>query len=369
MAAVAAVRLLSARSTWRSLIHPCGYDHVYVTVDHVEISSNGSNWTTIPVSSSVPRPIDLLNLTNGTLLTLGEAPLPAGTYQQVRLVLKTNGSSAPWGNSLVLTGSTNQIPLTTPSSQQSGYKILGPITVQARSLADLVLDFNACNSIVVSGASGQYLLKPIVTAVAQVVSGSISGTTTAGAQVYAEQQSSTGPVIVAGTVADASGNFTLLPIQQSSTGGTVDVVIVPPVGLSKATNIVQNVPVTAGGITSLGAITQNTTAENSASGTVSVSGTPGAANLVIDQTVTSSVARTYQIASTVTTNGTYSYPLPGAGPWLVIYSSTLPLAFAQDTATADAGIYSIFATDAAGAVLSLPVNMRASSAPNINFAF
>src|SRR5665811_1544565 len=60
----------------------CGYDHVYVTVDHVEISSdNGNSWTTIPVSSSVNQPIDLLSLSNGALLSLGEAPLAAGTYQ------------------------------------------------------------------------------------------------------------------------------------------------------------------------------------------------------------------------------------------------------------------------------------------------
>ncbi|MDE2260301.1 MAG: DUF4382 domain-containing protein, partial [Betaproteobacteria bacterium] len=202
----------------------CGYDHVYITVDHVEISSDGNTWTTLAVNSTLGR-IDLLNLTNGTLLSLGQAPLMAGTYQQVRLVLKANGSSAPWNNALVLTGSASETALKTPSGQQSGYKIIGPFTVQAGTLADLVLDFNACKSIVVAGASGQYLLKPVVTAIAQVVSGSISGTTLAGSQVYAEQQSSTGPVIVTGTVADATtGAFTLSPILESSAGGTVDVV-------------------------------------------------------------------------------------------------------------------------------------------------
>ena len=28
----------------------CGYDHVYITVDHVAISSDGNGWTTMPVS-------------------------------------------------------------------------------------------------------------------------------------------------------------------------------------------------------------------------------------------------------------------------------------------------------------------------------
>src|SRR6266436_3687502 len=73
----------------------CGYDHVYVTVDHVEISSDGNSWTSVPVSASLGR-IDLLSLNNGTLVSLGQTPLTAGTYQQVRLVLAANGNTAPY---------------------------------------------------------------------------------------------------------------------------------------------------------------------------------------------------------------------------------------------------------------------------------
>lgn len=345
----------------------CGYDHVYVTVDHVEMSSdNGSSWTTIPVSSSVNQPIDLLNLSNGALLSLGQAPLAAGTYQQVRLVLKANGNSAPWANSLVLTGTTTPIPLTTPSAQQSGYKIVGPFTVKAGTLADLVLDFNACKSIVVAGNSNKYLMKPVVKAVAMVVSGSISGTTTPSAQVYAEQQSSTGPVIVIGTVADSTtGAFTLSPILESSTGGTVDVVIVPPAPTSGtagfATDIVQDVPVTAGAATSLGTITPTASTINAASGSVTVAGSPGAANLVADQTVTSTT-RTYEIAAAATTTGSYTIPLAASGPWLGAYSATLPITFTQDTAAADVGIYRITATDAAGTSSAQSANVSAGPA-------
>ena len=35
--------------------------------------------------------IDLLDLTNGVLAELGQTPLPAGQYTQVRLVLRPNG--------------------------------------------------------------------------------------------------------------------------------------------------------------------------------------------------------------------------------------------------------------------------------------
>jgi len=351
----------------------CGYQNVYVSVDHVEISPDGSSWISVPVKSSIQQPIDLLNLTNGTLLSLGEAPLAAGTYNQVRLVLKSNGMSAPWANYLVPTSRpTVQIPLKTPSGQQSGYKINGPFHVQAGTMADLVLDFNACKSIVVAGNSGNYLLKPVVSATAMVVSGSITGTTVPSSQVFAEQQSNTGPVIVIGSVADSTGAFTLSPILESSSGGTVDVVVVPPVpvsgvpavpvsGAGYATDIVQDVPVTAGGTTNLGTITPEASTINLVSGTVTVAGSPGAANLVAEQTIASS-ARIYEIASTITTTGPYIIPLAASGPWLGTFSTALPITFTEDTASTDTGIYSITATDAAGTVSSQSANVSAGPA-------
>jgi len=337
----------------------CGYDHVYITVDHVEISSDGNSWTTIPVSTSLGR-IELLNLTNGALLSLGEAPLSAGTYQQVRLVLAANGSAPPWANSVVLTGTATETALKTPSAQESGYKIIGPFTVQSGTLADLVLDFNACKSIVVAGNSGKYLLKPVVTAIAEVVSGSISGTTIPSSHVYAEQQSSAGPVIVTGTVADpTTGAFTLSPILESSAGGYVDVVIVPPLptptpGTGYATYIVQNVPVSAGSTTSIGTLTGLAVSTiNTASGTVTVSGAPGAANLVADRAVT---VRTYEIESAATTTGPYSIALAASGPYVKTYGAAL---FTKDVT--DAGMYSITATDAAGTSSTQPANVSAIS--------
>jgi hypothetical protein len=338
----------------------CGYDHVFITVDHVEVSADGSGWTTLPVSSSLGR-IDLLNLRNGALVSLGQQPLTAGTYQQVRLVLAPNGKSAPFANALVLAGATVETALKTPSAQQSGYKINGPLTVPSGASADLLLDFNACKSIVVAGASGQYLLKPVVTAIARLVSGSIAGTTIAGAHVYAEQQSMAGPVIVTGTVADTmTGAFTLSPIMQSSTAGTVDVVIVPPLpasGPGHATYVVQNVPVTAAATTSVGNITTLASSTiNTISGTVTVAGSPGAANLVADQTVTST-ARSYEIDAVATTTGPYSMTLAASGPWLGTYSTNLPIAFAQDLAAGDVGIYAVTATDAAGSASTMQANV------------
>lgn len=343
----------------------CGYDHVYVTVDHVEISPDGGAWTTIPVKAGLSR-IDLLSLTNGTLLSLGSMPLAAGTYQQVRLVLQDNGTVAPWANALVVSGSTTELPLKTPSGQQSGYKIRGPITVQANTLVDLVLDFDACQSIVAAGASGQHLLKPVVTATAMVVSGAITGTAQPGAMVSAQQPSSTGAVVVKSTVADATtGVFTLSPVLSSDVGGQVDVVVVPPATVSSTsgvmTSIVQSVPITAGATTQLGQLSSVSSPVNPVSGTVTVAGTAGAANLSATQTL-SSTSRTYWMASALATAGTYALPLAAAGPRVSTYSTSLPLTFNTVTATTDVGVYQIQATDAAGTTATQLVNVSAGGA-------
>ena len=141
----------------------CGYDHVYVTVNKIRVhqsataTDSDSGWQEVTVAS--PQKMDLLSLTNGVLQELGSLPMPAGRYQQVRLVL----SSATMANSLVLSSAPNtEIALTTPSGQQSGYKLQAHFDVTGNQVADMVLDFDACKSIVRAGSSSNYNLKPVV---------------------------------------------------------------------------------------------------------------------------------------------------------------------------------------------------------------
>ncbi len=151
----------------------CGYDHVYVTVNKIRIHQSATADGTEPTGwSELTLPtqrIDLLSLNNGVLQELGSLPLPAGTYQQVRLVLADNpanpSTSNPLANALVLSGTTNEVALTTPSAQQSGYKLQARFDVQSGQVADMVLDFDACRSIVKAGASGRYNLKPVVSVI------------------------------------------------------------------------------------------------------------------------------------------------------------------------------------------------------------
>ena len=152
----------------------CGYDAVNVTVQKIRVhqsataADDASGWHELTLNPA--RRVDLLSLTNGVLEELGELPLPTGKYTQMRLVLAGNGGAAPFANSVVPTGS-GEVALTTPSGQQSGVKMNVNIDIAANQMADFVLDFDACKSVVAAGASGRYLLKPVVAVIPRLVSG------------------------------------------------------------------------------------------------------------------------------------------------------------------------------------------------------
>ncbi|CAG2155909.1 hypothetical protein D3C87_1192010 [compost metagenome] len=342
----------------------CGYDHVYVTVNRVRVNGspdaddNGSGWVDIPVSPA--QRIDLLSLTNGVLATLGQTALPAGNYQQIRLVLSPNSGNA-LSNSVVPTGGT-ETALDTPSAAQSGYKIIRPFTVAPDTLTDLILDFDACKSVVPRG-NGGYNLKPVVTALPVVVSGKVSGALTpaqAGATVYAER----GGLVVKSTVADANGNFVLSPIEQSTSSGNVDVVIVPT---GRATGIVRSVPVVAGSntvVSTQGApIDLPVSTIRTASGTVS----PASAQASL-RAIQNTSGQNFTISTTFAnvTSGAYSMALPAAAPMVGTYSTTLPIPLTA--ASTAAGKYTIEATSINGPIQTQPADVSGGNV-GANFAF
>lgn len=342
----------------------CGFDNVYVTVDRVRVhqSANApdsdSGWHELDLAT--PQRIDLLELTNGILEELGQIPLPAGNYQQIRLHLVDNG------NSVVPSGGSERT-LATPSATQSGYKVNGNFTVAAGTLVDLVIDFDACHSIVRRG-NGSYSLKPVVSAVPVVVSGSISGYVSAapsgpvlaGATVLAQRDG----VTVKATVADANGLFVLSPLVRSSSGGSYDVVIVPS---GHASAVIRDVPVTASVDTVLSTSASPfllpTSVMRSVSGTV----TPASAEARVDARKTSA-GETYVISSVnaVTDTGTYALSLAAAALQTGSYSATLPIALTPDAATA--GLYSIQATGSDGDTGSTPVDVTSADVTGANIA-
>ncbi|UUZ71514.1 DUF4382 domain-containing protein [Polaromonas sp. P1(28)-8] len=154
------------------------HDAVNVTIEKVRVHKSDSagdadgGWAEIVLNPA--RRVNLLDLTNGVLDELGQTPLPAGKYTQLRLVLTANSGSNPLANSVVFTDTKAEVALKTPSGQQSGLKTNIDIDIAPNRLADFVLDFDACKSVVYAGTSGQYLLKPVLTMIPRYISG-VSG--------------------------------------------------------------------------------------------------------------------------------------------------------------------------------------------------
>lgn len=197
---------------------PGDFAEVNIDVREVQLASS-AGWQTI---ASPNRVIDLMTLTNGVSETLASNfPIEAGHYTQMRLVLGPNNSVRP-------VGAAAAVPLTVPSGMQSGIKLNVNFDVEPGTTKDVFIDFDAHRSIFVhqAGASGKYILRPVVTCFAQVVTGTISGVVTdaasgqpvAGALVMAETVDGAGNAsIVRSTTSDGTGKYALplLPVGAS----------------------------------------------------------------------------------------------------------------------------------------------------------
>ena len=83
----------------------------------------------------------------GLLVALGSTPLPAGRYTQLRLVLALNPGPDGFVNPVVPTGRI-ETKLETPSGQETGLKTNFNFEVAANEMADFVIDFDACKTVV-----------------------------------------------------------------------------------------------------------------------------------------------------------------------------------------------------------------------------
>ncbi|GAC1389045.1 MAG: hypothetical protein NVSMB31_04370 [Vulcanimicrobiaceae bacterium] len=194
---------------------------VNVTVARVDLIGGGAPQTLVTYSPS--KQINLLDYqTSG--LQLGTAPVPAGQYQQLRLVLDTSSANS---TSVVVNGTT--YPITIPSASggggfgnntstdggtgpgTSGIKVNIGLNAVAGAVYTYLIDFNAAESIIQTG-SGNYLMKPVLVATAQNTAGTISGTVkniagtaVSNAEVVAQQNGTT----INSGVTDSNGNFTI----------------------------------------------------------------------------------------------------------------------------------------------------------------
>ncbi len=220
---------------------PANFDAVLINVTEVDVhsatSDSNGGWF---VLNSTPHVYDLLSLRNGLSAVLGDTMLPAGQYSQIRLILGA-------GSSVVINGISYS--LTIPSGFQTGIKLNGNFNIQANATYQLTLDFNAAKSIIQTG-NGKYMLQPVIRVVANITSGTISGTVlpiTANAIVWTVSNSDT-----VTAYADAvSGYFKLMALPSGSYTLNIQA---SDTSAFKSTAI-QNIVVTSGQNTDAGTIT------------------------------------------------------------------------------------------------------------------
>jgi hypothetical protein len=322
----------------------CGFDAVNVTVNKVRTHQSGSasdgdaGWSEVTLNP--PRKINLLDLTNGVLTSLGETQLPAGHYTQLRLVLDDNTGQTV-ANSVVLTGTTTEIPLSTPSATQSGFKLIHQFDVPAGQRTDLLLDFDACKSVVTRG-SGAYSLMPVVGVIPFTLNG-IKGfvsTSLLTSNVAVTAQSN--GTVIRSTVPNAqTGEFTLARLDP----GNYDVVITAD---NRATAVITGVPVQSAAIVNVSSSTApiNLTASTmrNASGTVTLAPpSPTVAPFVAARQTLGTTTVTVKSKSADLISGAYQLALPAAAPSLGAYGTgTLPITLNPQTAAA--GKYTMLVT-------------------------
>lgn len=168
------------------------YQNVVISIREIRVvpagmdnAMDGDPGLPLVAHFDTPKVVDVMQL-QFLQQALGEVVLPAGTYNQVRLILdpNPNGQGQQPANYLTLKSApNNKIPLDTPSGQQSGLKVLGPIEVKAGVINAVMIDFDP-NTAIVARGNGKYNIKPTGIRLVQMADvltqfGSIAGTVTA----------------------------------------------------------------------------------------------------------------------------------------------------------------------------------------------
>lgn len=225
---------------------PGAYQAVWIDIQAIEVryssktdSAGEENGVAIPVIR--PGLYNLLDFRNGKDTILAAVDLPAGEVSQIRLILGDN-------NSIVLKDGT-QIPLKTPSAQQSGLKLNIHAELESGIPYALVLDFDAARSIVKAGNSGKYILKPVIRTFAKAAGGAIEGVvmpSEAQAQVLAIQNEDT-----LGAIPNTEGEYKFwgLPV------GDYKLIFVPDTTSGYVADTLENVAVQVGEVTKVDTVT------------------------------------------------------------------------------------------------------------------
>ncbi len=349
----------------------CGYDHANVTVQKVRVHKSSlagdadAGWSEVALNP--PRRIDLLTLTNGLLEDLGQTALPTGKYTQMRLLLAPNDASNPLANAITPSGGT-ETALSTPSGSQTGLKMNVDIDVAPNKVADFVLDFDVCKSVVKLGNSGRYNLKPVISVLPRLsdaglrVVGYVAPAVAASSASVSLQMNG---VVIKSTPPDNTGRFVLYPVPV----GTYDLVVNAQ---GRVTATITGVPVVDTGYTYVNASTALIDPPLSAMRTASGTVVTGIA--LIDASV--DVIKKYTGGPNVVvagapvdgSTGVFSYSVPsGAAVKTGFVANAASLTFTADPAAAT-GAYTLSASSGS-AVKTANIDLTSTGSTGTTFTF
>ncbi len=266
---------------------PGDYDHVWVTVTDVwfhtdpNASTTDPGWLKFPLNS--PTMIDLTTLSNGNVSSnlWSGIQLPAGIYQQIRLLLvSTDTANPPTGhshfNEVSIGGNTYSLRI---PDADDGIALIGTFPVTGGATKNLAIDFDAGDDVVDFNGS-EYILEPRLSCFDLDHVGAIEGQISTGATfstaakfvIKAETLSADGTHHVVGrsTTPDSTGKFILFPVSAATSTTTYDILVR---GIGYETTIVKGVPVTQGTTpksspTSIPTITVTTDTDYASSATI-----------------------------------------------------------------------------------------------------
>jgi hypothetical protein len=133
---------------------------VYITINEIQYHLD-DQWITCAEFVG-PQTYDLLELTGGDFILLGELTLPAGNYTQIRFMLdipETGSHKANHGCYIEFAGNSTE-PLFVPSGGETGYKAVGQFEVPVGGTVEVTADFDVREAVVV--ADSHYILNPTI---------------------------------------------------------------------------------------------------------------------------------------------------------------------------------------------------------------
>ena len=309
----------------------CGFDAVNVTVSKMRFHMNATaaagdpGWTEIALQPA--RRINIAQMNNGAIQSLATAALLPGHYAQTRLVIDAN-SNNDTTNSVVLAGTSAEVPLLTQAVAQDGIAIGPGFDIANGQSMTLIADFDACRSVVPNNGN-QYLLRPVIKALPTTKNGITGFVATSLLGNHVRLTAQQNGVVVRATAPDpVSGEFILSRLDP----GSYDIVVTAD---QRAASVIASVPVaSAVSTTALNTAATPLTLQVGASGRIVATTSLSPVSAVEPAFASASqkfasgptVVVTYRVAD-LKTGAVEFKGTPMAAPQLAVYSASSPLAF------------------------------------------